>query len=166
MTTTMTTTMTTMTTMTTTMKTWLTLRRSPLRPQWRRPLLTLRFPSLCDQLGQTTPFGLFLYPGLSPSLPMLNPDLTCIFFLLFLQEREGKERGVTLRAAQYRKGLFHLMNETINPGLLSEYRLLFRQASPHYLKLSCLVSRSALLKKRVSLFFSKQCGLSSSRVSE
>jgi hypothetical protein len=40
--------------------------------------------------------------------------------LITLQEREGKERGVTLRAAQYRKGLFHLMNETINPGLLSK----------------------------------------------
>ena len=36
------------------------------------------------------------------------------------QDREGKEKGVTLRAAQYRKGLFHLMNETINPGLLSK----------------------------------------------
>jgi hypothetical protein len=45
--------------------------------------------------------------------------MTGIFFLF--QEREGKERGVTLRAAQYRKGLFHLMNETINPGLLSKY---------------------------------------------
>jgi len=42
-----------------------------------------------------------------------------IFFSFYPQNREGQERGVTLRAAQNRKGLFHLMNETINPGLLS-----------------------------------------------
>jgi len=28
--------------------------------------------------------------------------------------------GITLRQAQHRKGLYHLMNETINPGILSE----------------------------------------------
>ncbi len=43
----------------------------------------------------------------------------------FSQNREGQERGVTLRAAQYRKGLFHLMNETINPGLLSKLTVNF-----------------------------------------
>lgn len=39
-------------------------------------------------------------------------------FKLNKRERNPLERGVTLRAAQHRKGLFHLMNETINPGIL------------------------------------------------
>ncbi len=38
-----------------------------------------------------------------------------------MQDREDRVGGVTLRQAQNRKGLFHLMNETINPGILSEY---------------------------------------------
>ena len=42
-----------------------------------------------------------------------------------LQNREGLERGVTLRNAQNRKGLYHLMNETINPGILSESKSKF-----------------------------------------
>merc|ERR1712004_411062 len=33
--------------------------------------------------------------------------------------REGMERGNPLRSTVYRKGLFHLMNETINPGIIS-----------------------------------------------
>jgi len=33
--------------------------------------------------------------------------------------REEGSGGVTLRKSVYRKGLFHLMNETINPGILS-----------------------------------------------
>jgi len=33
--------------------------------------------------------------------------------------RENKVRGVTLRQAEHRRGLFHLMNETINPGILN-----------------------------------------------
>lgn len=34
-------------------------------------------------------------------------------------DRNNLDRGVTLRKAAYRKGLFHLMNETINPGIIS-----------------------------------------------
>lgn len=34
-------------------------------------------------------------------------------------DREGMERGNPLRSTVYRKGLFHLMNETINPGIIS-----------------------------------------------
>ena len=30
------------------------------------------------------------------------------------------ERGNPLRSTVYRKGLFHLMNETINPGIISK----------------------------------------------
>jgi hypothetical protein len=36
------------------------------------------------------------------------------------QIREEGGGGVTLRKSVYRKGLFHLMNETINPGILSK----------------------------------------------
>ena len=39
-----------------------------------------------------------------------------IFFHYIFQDRNNLDRGVTLRKAAYRKGLFHLMNETINPG--------------------------------------------------
>ena len=35
----------------------------------------------------------------------------------FLQDRGSLDRGCTIRKAAYRKGLFHLMNETINPGM-------------------------------------------------
>ena len=38
------------------------------------------------------------------------------FFHYIFQDRNNLDRGVTLRKAAYRKGLFHLMNETINPG--------------------------------------------------
>jgi len=34
--------------------------------------------------------------------------------------REEGSGGCTLRKSVYRKGLFHLMNETINPGILSK----------------------------------------------
>jgi len=34
--------------------------------------------------------------------------------------REGMERGNPLRSTVYRKGLFHLMNETINPGIITK----------------------------------------------
>lgn len=36
--------------------------------------------------------------------------------------RDDRLKGVTLRAAANRKGLFHLMNETINPGMLHRPR--------------------------------------------
>ncbi len=49
--------------------------------------------------------------------------------LCFFQDRESKVRGVTLRQAQHRKGLYHLMNETINPGILSEYLNIFLGAT-------------------------------------
>jgi hypothetical protein len=45
---------------------------------------------------------------------------TAFLFILF-QERSNMVRGVTLRQAENRRGLYHLMNETINPGILSEY---------------------------------------------
>ena len=44
------------------------------------------------------------------------------FHSFFFQERDDNSRGVTLRAAQNRKGLYHLMNETINPGILSKHQ--------------------------------------------
>lgn len=37
-------------------------------------------------------------------------------------DRTHHVRGVTLRSAHNRKGLFHLMNETINPGILRKTR--------------------------------------------
>ena len=40
--------------------------------------------------------------------------------LLYFQNREEGSGGCTLRKSVYRKGLFHLMNETINPGILSK----------------------------------------------
>ena len=39
---------------------------------------------------------------------------------MLFQNREGMERGNPLRSTVYRKGLFHLMNETINPGIISK----------------------------------------------
>lgn len=36
--------------------------------------------------------------------------------------REGMERGNPLRTTLYRKGLYHLMNETINPGIIKNKR--------------------------------------------
>lgn len=50
-----------------------------------------------------------------------EPAEDCIrkLFRLPASNREGIERGVTLRNAHYRKGLYHLMNETINPGILT-----------------------------------------------
>ena len=62
----------------------------------------------------------------------------------FLQNREGLERGITLRTAHNRKGLFHLMNETINPGILSKYffyaesRQFFSKKAQTFPKLSSL----------------------------
>ena len=40
--------------------------------------------------------------------------------IIFFQNREEGSGGCTLRKSVYRKGLFHLMNETINPGILSK----------------------------------------------
>ena len=51
--------------------------------------------------------------------------------LFLLQNRETTEGGVTLRKSVYRKGLFHLMNETINPGILSK-----SATSPNFLSIS------------------------------
>ena len=42
------------------------------------------------------------------------------FYRMLFQNREGMERGNPLRSTVYRKGLFHLMNETINPGIISK----------------------------------------------
>ena len=42
------------------------------------------------------------------------------FYRVLFQNREGMERGNPLRSTVYRKGLFHLMNETINPGIISK----------------------------------------------
>ena len=42
------------------------------------------------------------------------------FYRVLFQDREGMERGNPLRSTVYRKGLFHLMNETINPGIISK----------------------------------------------
>ena len=54
-------------------------------------------------------------------LPNYNVEKNYIlFFSFFFQNREEGSGGVTLRKSVYRKGLFHLMNETINPGILSK----------------------------------------------
>ena len=45
-----------------------------------------------------------------------NNTQSNFFFHYIFQDRNNLDRGVTLRKAAYRKGLFHLMNETINPG--------------------------------------------------
>ena len=52
-------------------------------------------------------------------LPNYNVEKNYILFFSF-QNREEGSGGVTLRKSVYRKGLFHLMNETINPGILSK----------------------------------------------
>ena len=39
---------------------------------------------------------------------------------MLFQNREGMERENPLRSTVYRKGLFHLMNENINPGIISK----------------------------------------------
>ena len=51
-----------------------------------------------------------------------NVEKNCLFLKIayFFQNREEGSGGVTLRKSVYRKGLFHLMNETINPGILSK----------------------------------------------
>ena len=51
-----------------------------------------------------------------------NVKKNCLFLKIayFFQNREEGSGGVTLRKSVYRKGLFHLMNETINPGILSK----------------------------------------------
>ena len=46
----------------------------------------------------------------------LSKKLTQNIYYYIFQDRNNLDRGVTLRKAAYRKGLFHLMNETINPG--------------------------------------------------
>jgi len=45
--------------------------------------------------------------------------------------REGMERGNPLRSTVYRKGLFHLMNETINPGIIKAKRSLEKDGLAH-----------------------------------
>ena len=51
---------------------------------------------------------------------MIRPS--CSDSILSFQERDEKTRGVILRQASNRRGLYHLMNETINPGILSKCR--------------------------------------------
>ena len=52
------------------------------------------------------------------------------FYRMLFQNREGMERGNPLRSTVYRKGLFHLMNETINPGIISKP---FSLALPYFI---------------------------------
>ena len=58
------------------------------------------------------------------------------FYRMLFQNREGMERGNPLRSTVYRKGLFHLMNETINPGIISKP---FSLALPYFI-LECFFS--------------------------
>lgn len=65
---------------------------------------------------------LFLWYGAYVTFMKFNEtteDKLRAIFRLDAINREGLDRGVTIRKAGNRKGLYHLMNETINPGILS-----------------------------------------------
>jgi len=64
---------------------------------------------------------LFLWYGAYVGFMKFNEpveDSLRSLFKLPKMAREDKIRGVTLRQAEHRRGLYHLMNETINPGIL------------------------------------------------
>ena len=63
--------------------------------------------------------------------PLHYIGLIFVSVLPIFQARENMIRGVTLRQAENRRGLYHLMNETINPGILSEYGVVWLSQNSH-----------------------------------